>query len=90
MTIIQLLGLIGAVVMPFWNIPLVIKIVKRKSANDISLLWVSGVWVCVVLMLPSALVSLDPVLKIFGIINAISFTAVFFTVLKYHKPKGSE
>ena len=81
----EVLGLIGAITMPIWNIPLITRIVKRKSSADISIAWVSGVWICVIAMLPSSLVSEDNVLKLFGIANAISFTFVFITVLKYKK-----
>jgi uncharacterized protein with PQ loop repeat len=88
MNLIHFLGMIGAVVMPFWNIPLILKIIKRKSSGDISLVWVTGVWVCVMLILPSAIVSPDQVLRTFGIINSISFTGVFIIVLKYHNLKS--
>ncbi|MBI1979811.1 MAG: hypothetical protein HYS58_03505 [Elusimicrobia bacterium] len=85
MTFVEIVGLIGAVAMPFWNIPLILRIWKRKSSEDISAVWVTGIWICVLLMLPSSIYSQDPVLKTFGIVNAISFTFVFFTVLKYRK-----
>jgi hypothetical protein len=35
-------------------------------------------------MLPSSLQSPDPVLVVFGIINSLFFSAVFFTVLYCH------
>lgn len=85
MTLVQWLGLAGAVSMPIWNIPLIVRIYKRKSSQDISIAWVTGVWVCVMAMLPSSAVSTDPVLKIFGIVNAVAFTGVFVTVIKYRK-----
>ena len=84
---IQVLGMIGAVTMPVWNIPLIVRIYRRKSSEDISIAWVTGVWFCVIAMLPSSMVSSDPVMRIFGIINAISFSFVFAVVLKYRKPK---
>ncbi len=87
MSLIQWIGMIAAAVMPLWNIPLIMKIYKRKSAGDISLIWVTGVWFCVVLMVPSSIVSTDMVLKIFGISNSILFTFVFLTVLKYRNPR---
>lgn len=89
MKTIELIGLIGGVVMPFCNIPLILRIIKRKSSDDISLVWVTGVWICVIAMLPSAIVSKDLVLKLFGIVNSIFFSGVFIAVLKYHSPKKS-
>ncbi len=83
-SLIKIIGSIAAVVLPFWNIPLIWRIAKRKSADDISLPWVVGVWVCVMAMLPSALMSSDPAFKLLGPINAFFFTCVFIVVLKYH------
>lgn len=82
------IGLICAVVMPFWNIPLIVKMFKRKSSADISLAWVTGVWVCVVLMFPSGVQSPDVVWRAFNIVNTIMFTAVFITVLKFRNGKS--
>lgn len=86
---VHALGLICAVVLPLWNIPLIIKIVKRRSSADISRAWVTGVWVCVVLMFPSGLQSQDMVWRVFNIVNMVLFTAVFIVVLKYRKGQDS-
>ncbi len=85
--IIEKIGLVTAIILPFWNIPLIIKIIRRRSSSDISLAWVVGVWVCVVLMAPSGFQSKDMVWRTYNIINFILFTAVFMTVLKYRKGK---
>ena len=77
------LGLIAAVGMPLWNIPLILKIGRRKSSKDISLSWALGILGCIFLMLPSALASPDAVFKAFGIVNAVLFTAVVIQVLRY-------
>ena len=77
------LGLIAAVVMPLWNIPLIIRIAKRKSSKDISLSWALGVFACILLMLPSAMRSPDAIFRVFGIANAILFTAVVIQVIRY-------
>ncbi len=82
---IQKIGLVAAIVLPLWNIPLIIRIVKRKSSNDISLLWAIGVWTCLILMAPSGFVSEDIVWKVFNIVNLILFSAVMITILIYHK-----
>ena len=80
---IQTLGLIAAVVMPLWNIPLIVRIERRKSSKDISLPWAVGVLGCIFLMLPAALISPDIVLRAFGIMNAVLFTAVVIQILRY-------
>ena len=77
------IGLIAAVVLPFFNIPLIIKIIKRKSSKDISLSWAIGVWVCILLMFPSGLNSPDVVWRTFNIINITMFTAVVAVAVKY-------
>jgi uncharacterized protein with PQ loop repeat len=84
MRMIQVIGMLSGIIMPLFNIPLILRIIRRRSSADISLLWVIGVWSCVMAMLPSSLQSSDPVLVVFGIINSLSFSAVFFTVLYFH------
>ena len=81
----QTLGLVAAIILPFWNIPLIVRIVKRKSSRDISLFWALGVWVCLILMAPSAFVSPDVVWRTFNIINIFLFTAVVAVTLFYRK-----
>lgn len=80
---IQTIGLIAAVLMPLWNIPLIVRIEKRKSSRDISVSWALGVLACILLMLPASLISPDPVLRVFGVANAILFTAVVIQILRY-------
>jgi Cu/Ag efflux pump CusA len=84
MRLIQVIGMLSGMLMPIFNIPLILRIVRRRSSGDISLVWVIGVWSCVIAMLPSSLHSPDPVLAVFGIVNAVFFSAVFFTVLYFH------
>ena len=79
----ETIGLIAAVVLPFWNIPLILRIERRRSSKDISLFWCIGVWVCFALMLPSGLRSPDLVFKAFTITNFILFSAVTVQVLRY-------
>jgi predicted membrane-bound spermidine synthase len=74
----------SAVLMPFFDIPLVWRVIQRKSSEDISLVWTFGIWICILGMLPSSLLSPDPILKAFGIINTVFFTAVVVAVLLYH------
>jgi uncharacterized protein with PQ loop repeat len=81
---IQTLGMVSGIVMPFFNIPLIVRIIRRRSSEDISLVWVVGAWICVMGMLPSSLQSSDPVLLVFGIVNGLFFTGVFLSVLYFH------
>ena len=83
--IIDQIGFIAAVVLPFWNIPLIVKIVRRKSSKDISLSWALGVWVCILLMFPSGVTSSDFTWKAFNIVNLVLFTMVVITTIKYKK-----
>lgn len=80
---IQTLGLIAAVALPFMNIPLILTIGKRRSSKDISLVWTLGVWLCLAAMLPSALVSSDPVFKVFAVVNLAMFSLVVAQVLRF-------
>ncbi len=91
---VNTIGQLAAVILPLWNIPLIYKIVKRKSSCDISLSWAMGVWVCILLMAPSGLTSADKVWKTFNVVNTFMFTLVVATVFKYrhgipsHPPAG--
>lgn len=80
---IKTIGIIAAIILPFWNIPLIARIQKRKSSKDISLFWALGVWFCLILMFPSAVISSDIVFKTFSIINIILFSAVVIQTLRY-------
>ena len=80
---IKILGLVAALILPLWNIPLILKISERKSSKDFSLLWTLGVWATLLAMLPSALVSDDFVFKVFNIANLTIFSAVVVTVIRH-------
>ena len=85
MTRIQQIGILASVVLPLFNIPLIVKLIKRKSSKDFSLVWVLGVWGCAVLMLPAALISPDITFKAFGITNVVLFSLVTWLVVRYHR-----
>jgi hypothetical protein len=40
----QILGVVSGVLMPLFNIPLILRIARRRSSEDISVAWVVGVW----------------------------------------------
>ncbi|MCK5492863.1 MAG: hypothetical protein KAJ14_07120 [Candidatus Omnitrophica bacterium] len=83
----QKIALISAVILPLWNIPLILRIVKRKSSVDISLCWAIGVWSCFALMMPAGLVSEDLVFKVFNVFNFFMFSIVTIFVFIYRKKK---
>ncbi len=85
---VGVVGLIAAVVLPLWNIPLIVRIVRRRSSRDISLSWAVGVWVCFLLMAPSGLRSSDPVWRTFNVMNIVLFTGVVAVTLKYRRPSA--
>jgi uncharacterized protein with PQ loop repeat len=84
-SMIEVVGLVAAVVLPLWNIPLIVRIVRRRSAEDISLAWALGVWVCLLLMAPSGFRSADIVWRTFNIVNLALFSGVVVVTLKYNK-----
>ena len=79
------IAFMAAIILPLWNIPLIVRVIKRKSSEDISIHWALGVWVCFLLMAPEAFASPDPVWRAFNIMNLILFTAVVIAVLAYRK-----
>ncbi|MBI4397497.1 MAG: hypothetical protein HY586_00045 [Candidatus Omnitrophica bacterium] len=79
------IAVVAGAVLPIFNIPLIIKLWKRKSAKDFSLVWVLGCWVCILLMAPAAITGEDMAFKVFEIMNLIFFSGVAFLVVKYHR-----
>jgi uncharacterized protein with PQ loop repeat len=86
-TLFYYVGLIAACVMPLFNIPLILHIIRRKSSDDLNLIWVFGVWTCIILMTPSALMSPDMIFRVFAVFNLTFFSAVVFVAFKYRSRK---
>ncbi len=86
---IEKVGVISSVTLPLFNIPLILKLIRRKSSEDFSLSWAVGVWVCIVLMTPQALRSPDIAFRAYGVVNIIFFTGVVFFILKYRQKSSS-
>jgi len=78
-------ALIAAIILPLWDIPLIVRVIKRKSSKDISISWALGIWICFLLMAPEGFRSPDVVWRVFNIVNLILFTAVVVVVLWYRK-----
>lgn len=75
----------AAVTLPLFDISLIMRILRRKSSADISLIWATGMWACSVLMAPSAFISGDRTAIGFNIVNVVMLSAVFAAVVKYRK-----
>ena len=87
MNFFETLALVASFILPLFNIPLIMKVIQRKSSRDISLGWVLGVWICFVLMAPAGFASKDLVWRTFNITNLVLFTGVLFVTLKYRDKK---
>jgi hypothetical protein len=81
------IAFIAAIALPLFNIPLIVRIVRRKSSEDMSISWALGVWICFLLMAPEAFRSADIVWRAFSIANLTLFTIVTAVVLIYRKRK---
>mgnify|MGYP003981196215 FL=1 len=84
---IKVVGVVASVILPLFNIPLILKIRKTGSSKDYSLTWTFGIMGCTLLMLPAVLSTHDIGFKAFGIINLVTFSTVMFYILKYHRRK---
>lgn len=82
---IEKIGMVSGIALPLFNIPLILRIVKRKSSEDLSLSWALGVWTCIVLMTPQALRSTDIAFRAFGVVNITFFSLATFFILKYRR-----
>ena len=85
MTTLQSISALAAIILPLFNIPLIVRIQQRRSSRDVSLSWALGVWVCFIIMLPSGLVSPDKVYRVFTIANITLFTGVVVQVLRFRR-----
>jgi uncharacterized protein with PQ loop repeat len=81
----KMVALVAAIILPFWDIPLIVRVIKRRSSDDISIPWALGVWTCFLLMAPEAFRSHDIVWRVFNIVNMVLFTIVLIVVLVYRK-----
>jgi len=84
---VKTIGFWAAVILPLWDIPLILRIIKRKSSEDISIVWAVGLWATSVLMAPSAFISGDRIAVGFNTVNVATLTVVMIVVCKYRKGK---
>ena len=83
--LIEKMGMFAGTALPLFNIPLIIRLLKRKSSDDFSIFWALGIWSCSVVILPQALRTDDMAFKLFGIVNVVFFSMVTFLILKYRR-----
>ncbi len=88
--ICSLIGPCAAFFLPFFDIPMILRLLKRKRSDDVSLIWTGGVWVCTLLMTPKAFTSEDLTLKLFGMSNVVLFSALAFLVFYYRLKPGPQ
>jgi len=79
------IALIASIILPLWNIPLIARIIKRRSSKDLSIFWAIGVWVCFLAMFPAGINSPDMVYRVFTYVNFFFFTLVMVFTLLFHK-----
>jgi len=82
---VKTIGLWAAIILPLWDIPLIVRVVKRKSSQDISLIWAIGIWITAVMLAPSAFLSGDKMAIGFNTMNVIMLTGVMIVTIKYRK-----
>ncbi len=88
-SLVEKIGVVAGLILPLFNIPLIVRLLRRKSSEDLSLSWAVGVWLCIVFMTPQALRSPDLAFRAFGVGNIIFFSAVTFLVVKYRRKEKS-
>lgn len=77
------LGMVSSLILPLFNIPLIVRMIQRRSSADLSLVWAIGVWICIMGMGPAAWTSKDDIFKIFSIINLAFFSVVVFCAIYF-------
>ena len=82
----ETVGMLAAILLPLWNIPLIVRIQRRKSSQDVSPSWALGVLACLLLMLPAGLGSPDAVFRAFTVANLVLFSFVVVQVFRYRRP----
>ena len=73
---IQTLGFVSSIALPFFNIPLMMRLIRRRSSQDLSLTWVIGVFLSLLGMFPAGLRSTDLIFRVFTVVNLAFFSGV--------------
>jgi uncharacterized protein with PQ loop repeat len=77
------IGWVASVALPFFNIPLIVRIVQRRSSDDVSIIWAFGIFTCMIGMTPASLLTGDVMFKVFTVMNLILFSVVLFCVVYF-------
>lgn len=85
---LKTIALIIGIILPFFNIPLIYRITKRRSAEDVSLVWSLGILVCFILMQPHAVIGGEKIFALFNTINIFFLIIMNIQILRFHKPKS--
>ncbi len=80
-------ALITSIILPFFNIPLIYRISKRRSAEDVSAIWSIGVFVCFIIIEPYALLSGDIVFAVFNSLNIAFFIIINILIFRFRRKK---
>ncbi len=88
MTTWETIGFWAGIMLPLWDIPLIMRIIQRKSSEDISLMWIWGLWLASVLMTPSAFIVGNKLAIAFNIVNVVMLSIVLVVVIKYQKGRN--
>jgi uncharacterized protein with PQ loop repeat len=81
----QKIALIASIILPLWNIPLIVRIIKRRSSKDLSIPWALGAWFFFLAMFPAGIQSPDIVYRTFTYVNFFFFTLVMVFTILFHK-----
>ncbi|MBN1492578.1 MAG: hypothetical protein JW938_00365 [Candidatus Omnitrophica bacterium] len=84
---LELCALVASVAMPFFNIPLIARIISRRCSDDISITWVVGVYACILLLFPYGFLYGEFVLKVFSLANIAFFSVVVFVTILFRVSK---
>ncbi|MFA5388798.1 MAG: hypothetical protein WC312_03470 [Candidatus Omnitrophota bacterium] len=82
---LEKIALIASILLPLFNIPLIVRIIKRRSSKDLSLFWAIGIWACFLAMFPTGVQSPDMVYRTFTYVNFFFFTLVMVFTVLFHK-----
>lgn len=80
---IGIIGIVGSILMPLFNIPMIVRIIRRKSSQDFSLVGAAGLFSCMLLMLPQALRSEEISFKLLNFISVIVFGILIVSIIRY-------
>ncbi len=83
----QTLGFAASIILPFFNIPLMLRMYQRKSSEDLSLVWVCGIFFSLLAMIPVGIQSPDSVFRLFSVLNFAFFSGVAGMAVYYRIKK---